>query len=103
MKLLKIFQRKERGIEEDTNALINVISSVRLSLMLLLTLSYKNYFLFNFSLFFFLNNTGKSSAFMEIIFSRDKFLLGKILSRSPLPQPIHHKKNPPWKRQYTFQ
>ena len=44
----------------------------------------------------FLNNARKSCApFIEIIFPRDKFLHGKILSRSPLNfSPPPQKKSP---------
>ena len=55
--------------------------------MLVLTFSWKNFFMFIFSLFF-KNNAIKSCApFIEFLFSHEKFLQGKILPRSPLPSP----------------
>ena len=46
----------------------------------------KNFFIFIFSLFFVLNNIGKSCApFKEIFSSRDKFLHDKVLPSNPHP------------------
>ena len=60
--------------------------------MLLLTFSWKNFFIFNFALFIFNNTRIFCASFMEILFLHDTFLHGKIphVILSPqllLPQP----------------
>ena len=57
--------------------------------MLFLTSSWKNFFIFIFSLFFFLNNASKSCApFMEIFFPHDKLSMESFLSISSPSQPL---------------
>ena len=61
--------------------------------MLLLTFSWKTFFIFNFSLF--LNNAGKSSTpFMEFLFPCEKFLYGKIFPCNPRPPHSTREKSP---------